>query len=122
MRMFALSATAVALLLAGCETTPRQQCQAPYRAELRTAMAELRETETDLRRGYTLTPARDDFGMHYCLMPTGAPRLCTVEDGEPMYDKRPINRAAERAKLAALKGEVQRLNAALARCAAEYPE
>ena len=52
----------------------------------------------------------------------GSCSLCTADDGEPMYDKRPINRAAETAKLAALQAEQKRLDAAIAACRAHYPE
>ncbi len=108
-------------LLAACATTPLQQCQAPLRAELRTVEADLSETAQALGLGYRLVPARSTFGVHYCLSRSGFARLCTADDGEAMYDKRPINRAAETAKLAALQAEQKRLEAGLAACAAKYP-
>ncbi len=118
--------TTVALLvlplLAACATTPRQQCEALHRAELRTVDAELHDTAEALGRGYRLVPARFEFGVHHCVSRTGFVSLCTAEDGLPMYDKRPISRAAETAKLAALQAEQKRLEAAIAACRAQYPE
>ncbi|GKY86185.1 hypothetical protein [Sinisalibacter aestuarii] len=122
MRSIALSALAVALTLAACATTPRQQCEAPYRAELRNTTFHIRETEMLLRRGFGLVPARNEIGLHYCLRPTGSAYLCRAEDGEPMFDRRPINRVAEQAKLDALRAEARRLTAAIADCQAAYPE
>ena len=122
MRLFALAMIVVPLVLAGCALTPRQQCQAPYRAELRTVDAEIRDTRQSLQRGFRLVPARWEHGLHYCESLSGFVSLCTADDGEPMFDKRPISRAAEQAKLNALLGERTRLHAALARCAAQFPE
>ncbi len=117
-----LAVLALPILLAACELTPRQQCEAPYRAELRTVRAEIDATEANIRRGYRLVPARFDFGMRYCLDPFGDAELCTADEGRLMYDKQPINRAAERAKLATLYAERERLGRALARCAVQFPE
>lgn len=122
MRMFAVVALAVPLLLAACELTPRQQCEAPYRAELRNVEAEIRDTQLALRRGFVLVPARFSIGLHHCVRPSGMVYLCTADDGEPMYDKRPINRRAEQAKLAALIDETARIKAGIAACQAKYPE
>ena len=122
MRPIALAVMAIPLVLAACELTPRQQCEAPFRAELRTVEAEIRDTREVLRRGFRLVPARFEHGIHYCVEPSGFVSLCTADDGEPMFDKRPISRAAEQAKLATLQAERGRLNAALARCAAQFPE
>lgn len=122
MRMIALAPLAGLLALAACATTPRQQCEAPYRAELRTVNAELRDTQRAVSRGYRLVPARFSVGLHHCLRPSGATYLCTADEGEPMYDKQPINRRAERAKLSALRSEARRLNAAIGQCRARYPE
>ena len=109
-------------LLAACATTPRQQCEAPHRAALRTVEVDLDDTARALSRGYRLVPARFQFGVRYCVSPTGFVQLCTAEDGQPMYDKRPISRAAETAKLAALQAEQKRFEAAIAACRAQYPE
>lgn len=109
-------------LVAACATTPRGQCQAPYRAELRTVEAELQHTAEVLGRGYRLVPTRSRLGVHHCVTRTGFVRLCTLEDGEPMFDKRPISRSAETAKLAALQAEQKRLEAAIAACAVKFPE
>lgn len=109
-------------LLAACATTPRQHCEAPHRAALRTVDADLHDTAEALGRGYRLVPARFEYGVHHCVTRTGFVRLCTSDDGEPMYDKRPINRAGETAKLAALQAEQKRLAAALAACRAQFPE
>lgn len=117
-----LAVLALPIVLAACEVTPRQQCEAPYRAELRTVRAEIDATEDNIRRGYRLVPARFDFGMRFCLDPFGDPEPCTADEGRPMYDKQAINRTAERAKLAALLDERARLGRALAQCAAEFPE
>ena len=122
MRMIPLAVMAIPLLLAACELTPRQQCEAPYRAELRTVEAEIRDTRQTLQRGFRLVPARFEAGIHHCVSPSGFVSLCTADDGEPMFDKRPISRAAEQAKLDTLLAERARLNTALARCAAQYPE
>ncbi len=109
-------------LLAACATTPRQQCEAPHRTALRTVAADLHETAEALGRGYRLVPSRFQYGVHYCVTQTGFVQFCTADDGEPMYDKRPINRAAETAKLAALQAEQKRLDAAIAACRTRYPE
>lgn len=122
MRPILAAALALPILLAACEVTPRQQCEAPYRAELRTVRAEIDATEDNIRRGYRLVPARFDFGVRYCLDPFGDPELCTADEGRAMYDKQPINRAAERAKLATLYSERDRLGRALAQCAVQFPE
>lgn len=122
MRFTALAVLIVPFLLAACEVTPRQQCQAPYRAELRTVDAEIRDTREILRRGFRLVPARWEHGVNYCVEPSGFVGLCTASDGLPMYDKRPINRAGEQAKLGALEAERQRLSRAIAQCAVQFPE
>lgn len=122
MRRFALAALAFPLVLAACELTPRQQCEIPLRAELRTVDSEIFDTRETLQRGFRLVPAVFEHGLHYCIGPAGFVSLCTADDGEPMYDKRPINRAAEQAKLATLLAERERLRTALARCAAQFPE
>ena len=122
MRMIALVPVAGLLVLAACATTPRQKCEAPNRAELRTVNAELHDTQRAINRGYRLVPAKFQVGLHQCLRPSGATYLCTADEGEPMYDKRPINRRAEQAKLAALQSEAKRLEAALGQCRAQYPE
>ena len=109
-------------VMAACATTPRSQCEAPYRAELRTVEADLQDTAEVLARGYRLVPTRSRHGVHHCVTRTGFVRLCTPEDGEAMFDKRPISRAAETAKLAALQAEQKRLEAAIAACRAQYPE
>jgi len=109
-------------LVAACATTPRGQCEAPYRAELGTVEADLQDTADVLGRGYRLVPARSSHGVHHCVTRSGFVRLCTSEDGEAMYDKRPISRAAETAKLAALQAEQKRLEAAISACRAKYPE
>jgi len=109
-------------LLAGCATTPFQQCAAPHRTELRHVEADLHDTAEALGRGFRLVPARFEFGVHHCVTRTGFVRLCTADDGEPMYDKRPINRPAETAKLAALQAEQKRLEAEIISCRAAYPE
>lgn len=121
MRKTLLAIFALPLALAACELTPLQQCQAPYRAQLRTVTEETRTTEQNLSRGYRLVPTRFAFGLHYCLDHFGHATLCRAEEGEPMYDKRPINRAAERAKLNALIAERKRLDAALSHCALQFP-
>lgn len=120
MRYRALAILAVPLFAAACATTPRGQCEAPHRAQLRVVTAEISTTQADIHRGFRLVPAQWAFGHHYCLDPFGAARLCTAADNEPMYDRREINRAAERAKLAALVREQQRLTAALAACARAF--
>lgn len=122
MRPIALAVMAIPLVLAACELTPRQQCEAPFRSELRTVEAEIRDTRQTLQRGFRLVPARFEHGIHYCVSPSGFVGICTADEGEPMFDKRPINRVAERAKLTALQAERGRLNAALARCATQFPE
>jgi hypothetical protein len=122
MRSIAVVALALPLLLAACATTPRQKCEAPYRAELRNVEMDIRDTRQALQRGFALVPARFSFGLHHCLRPSGSVYLCTEDDGEPMYDKRPINRRAEQAKLTALDSEAERLKAAIGACRARYPE
>jgi len=122
MRLSAVIALAVPLLLAACAITPRQQCEAPYRAELRNVEAEITDTRLALRRGFVLVPARFSIGLNYCLRPSGAVYLCTAKDGEPMYDKRPISQRAEQAKLAALIDEAARLKAEIAECRLKFPE
>jgi hypothetical protein len=122
MRLPVIAALALPFLLAACEVTPRQQCEAPYRIELRTVDAEIRDTREILRRGFRLVPARWEHGVHYCVEPSGYVGLCTADDGLPMYDKRPINRAGEQAKLDALETERQRLSRAIAQCAVQFPE
>jgi hypothetical protein len=122
MRSLAVFILALPLALAACAVTPRQQCEAPYRAELRNVDVDLRETRLILRRGYNLVPARDTFGLKYCLRPTGTAYPCQPEEGEAVYDKRPINRRAEQAKLDALHSEAVRLTRAIAACQAQYPE
>lgn len=122
MRFVTIALIAAPLILAACVSTPRQQCEAPYRAELRNVVADIRDTERTLARGFRLVPARFEVGLHYCLRPSGAVYLCRAEDGESMYDKRAINRRAELAKLAALKDEARELNAGIAACQARYPE
>lgn len=109
-------------LMAACATTPRSQCEAPYRAELRAVEADLQDTAQDLGRGYRLVPTRSRHGVHHCVTRAGFVRLCTEEDGEAMFDKRPISRAAETAKLAALQAEQKRLEAAIAVCQAKFPQ
>lgn len=122
MRSVTLALIAVPLVLAACALTPRQQCEAPYRAELRGVAAEIRDTEITLARGFRLVPARFDSGLHYCLRPSGSVFLCRAEDGKAMYDKMPVNRRAEQAKLASLKGQARELEAGIAACRAQYPE
>ncbi|SMH48233.1 hypothetical protein [Maritimibacter sp. HL-12] len=122
MRISALAILALPILLAACEITPRQQCEAPYRAELRTVDAEIRDTREILRRGFRLVPARWEHGVHYCIERSGFVGLCTADDGLPMYDKRPISRAAEQAKLSTLEAERQRLSRNIAQCAVQFPE
>ncbi len=122
MRPIALAVLVVPLVAAGCELTPRQQCEAPFRADLRTVEAELRDTRETLQRGFRLVPASSEIGLHHCVRPSGFVSLCTVEDGEPMFDKRPINRVAEQAKLDALDSERARLTASIAQCAVQFPE
>ncbi len=78
--------------------------------------------QTDLRRGFYLVPTSWEYGLHYCLGPAGSISTCTRDDGKPMYDKQPINRAAESAKLTALHSEQARLKKAIAACALQYPE
>jgi len=122
MRPIALAVLALTLGLAACERTPRQQCEAPFRAELRTVEAEIRDTRQVLQRGFRLVPATFEHGIHYCVGPSGFVSLCTADEGEPMFDKRPISRAAEQAKLSALQGERARLTGLLAQCAVQFPE
>lgn len=109
-------------LVAACAMTPRQQCEAPYRADLRAVEADLRDTTQTLSRGFRLVPARFEIGRHYCVTRAGFVRPCRADDDLPMYDKRPINRAAETAKLEALEAERARLEAAIAGCGVRYPE
>jgi len=68
-------------------------------------------------------PAASDFGLHYCVSGGGLMVTpCFDVQDEPMYDKRPISRRAETAKLDALRQDQRQLEAALAACAAQYPE
>lgn len=122
MRSIALVALAVPLIVAGCAVTPRQKCEAPYRAELRNVEADIHDSKLNLARGFVLVPARTTTGLHFCVRPSGAVLMCTAEDGDPMYDKRAVNRAAEQAKLAALRSQVPDLKASIAACQAQYPE
>lgn len=122
MRSPVLAIVAISVVLTGCAFTPRQKCEAPYRADLRNVTEEIGRTKMALARGFVLVPARDDFGLHHCLLPNGFVRLCSADEGEPMYDKRPINEAAEQAKLAVLESEAMRLEAGISACRAEYPE
>jgi len=122
MRLPVLATVAMSVVLAGCAFTPRQKCEAPYRAELRNVADDIGRTKMALARGFVLVPARNDFGLHYCLLPSGSVRLCTADEGEPMYDKRPINQAAEQAKLAVLQSEISRLESEISACQALYPE
>lgn len=116
-----IAALGLLLVAGGCAVTPLQQCQAPYRAELRNVKADLHATRIALARGYRLVPARNEIGLHFCLRPSGMAVLCRAEDGEPMYDKQPIVRRAEQAKLRALAGERARLESALVDCTRRYP-
>ena len=109
-------------VLAACATTPRAQCEATYRNQLANVRADIRETELALRRGFRLVPAGTDFGLHFCVSPGGIVTPCFNEEDEPMYDKRPVNRRAETAKLDVLRAEQSRLRAGLAKCATLYPE
>jgi hypothetical protein len=122
MRRIALAALSLPLLLSACALTPRQQCEAPYWSDLHVVKTDLKEAELVLRRGYRLIPARSESGLHYCERLSGAIYLCSADEGEPMYDKRPINRAAETAKRDALLREQMRLESALADCAVQFPE
>ena len=117
-----LAATALALALTGCAMTPLQQCEAPHRSELRIVQDDIRDVRLALKRGFRLVPARWDHGVNYCVRASGSVYRCREEDGEPMFDKRRISRAAEQAKLAALLQERARLNAALAACAARFAQ
>lgn len=108
--------------LAACAMSPRQQCEATHRNDLATVRAEIRETELLLRRGFRLVPAESDFGLHYCESPGLMVTPCFGKTDEPMFDKRPINRRAEAAKLDALRAERKRLEVGLAQCAVQYPE
>lgn len=117
-----LAGFALLVVASGCAMTPREKCEAPYRAQLRVVSADMRETREALARGYRLVPARNDIGLHFCLRPSGMAHLCRAEDGEPMFDKQPIVRRAERAKLEALEQEYARLEQSIAACAAQYPQ
>lgn len=121
MRLIILAVPVLAVL-AACATTPRGQCESTQRNKLANVRIDIRETELNLQRGFRLVPATSKYGLHYCLSPGGQVWPCFNEEDEPMYDKRPINRHAENAKLAALREEQVRLNAELAQCAVLYPE
>lgn len=121
MRATTLIVPALAVL-AACATTPRQSCEATYRNQLATVRSEIRDTEQVLQRGFRLVPTLSTFGPHYCLSPGGHVRPCFGNEEGPMFDKRPINRRAETAKLTALRQEETRLTAGLAQCAVQYPE
>jgi len=122
MRKFVFAALALPLVLAACELTPRQQCEAPYRAELRNVTAEAKDTREALARGYRFVPARNDFGLHWCFEHLNYATMCRAEDGLPMFDKRAISRAAEQAKLNVLVAQQRQLEVSIAACQAQYPE
>ena len=123
MRKLVFAALTLPLALAACEVTPRQQCEAPYRSELRTVLADISETSRALQLGYRLVPARSSIGVHYCMNPLGRAVLCTGDDpDEPLYDKVPISRVAEQAKLDALDIERKRLESSIAQCAVQFPQ
>ncbi len=83
---------------------------------------EIKQVETNLDRGFRLVPTQSTTGLHYCIDHWGDPELCDAEDGRPMFDRRPISRAAEEAKFQALIAERARLMQALNQCAAQFPE
>lgn len=123
MRIATFIALGLPFVLSACALTPRQQCEAPYWSDLRVVREDLRATESVLRKGYRLEPTQSEFGLHYCVFePFDTLRLCRADDGLPMFDKKPISRVAETAKRDALLSERTRLEAALAQCAAQYPE
>lgn len=122
MRVWSFAILAVPLFVSACALTPRQQCEAPYRSQLRTVEADIADTRAALSRGFTLVPATDTFGLHYCVDTFDMVGLCSADDGLAMFDKRPIVRQAEQAKLDVLMSERRRLSASIAQCAAQYPE
>lgn len=109
-------------VLSACALTPRQQCEFPLRNQLANLRADIRDSELMLKRGFRLVPATSDYGLHYCVGPGTMVTPCFNEEEEPMYDKRPINRPAEAAKLETLRAEQRRLERALAACAQNFPE
>lgn len=122
MRIAGLAVLGITAILAACATTPRQQCEWPIRSQLGTVNEEIRDTRRVLQRGYRLVPAQFPFGAHFCMDAFGNDRPCLGRDDGPRFDRRPVSRAGERAKLEALQGERLRLSRALAQCAVQYPE
>lgn len=110
-RIFALGAC---LTLAAC-ASPQQRCIEAAMTDLRTTRAEIAEIETALERGYRVTGTRVDVGLKICAEPGDGITFCTA-GRKPVYEpRRPIDRAAERARLARLRDLEERQAAEAAR-------
>ncbi len=123
MRPIVFAVLGLPLVLSACAVTPRQRCEARYGLELNAVREDLKETETLLRNGYRLVPVDDAFPARPCpdqmIATDGA---CLQNELPQLYFRKPISRVAESAKRDALLGEEQRLQAALSRCAVQFPE
>lgn len=108
------------LVLTAC--TERQTCESRARNHLHDINLQIRETQDNLARGYTLV--KQDFGL---IIGTGIckwqgnVRVCAGSDF-PQYRRVRIDPSAEQAKLDALVKRRAALERELAQCAVTYPE
>ena len=93
--------------LAGC-LSPQAQCFAAASAGYRALWRAAQEIEADLARGYALHRTETRALAPITCHEDGVRRTCLVEQRRDVVQRRPIDREDARARLAALRAEMDR--------------
>ncbi|TVS03781.1 MAG: hypothetical protein EA407_05945 [Rhodobacteraceae bacterium] len=114
--------TLVAGLIAAC-ATPQQTCLRAAQAELVALDREIAEAERAVARGYRMSEAVEPrTTLHICAWPREPVLFCTRHTPGASAERRPVNRAAEEARLESLRaqrpGLIVQTEAAVATCMA----
>ncbi len=117
-----IALTLVAGLLSAC-ATPQQTCLRAAQAELMALDRDIAEAERAIARGYRMTEAVEPrTTLHICAWPREPVLFCTRHTPGASAQRRPVNRAAEEARLESLRaqrpGLVAQTEAAVAACMA----
>ena len=107
-------------LLAAC-STPQSPCLRNAQADLRALDQDIAETERALALGYRMTEAAEPrTTLHICAWPREPVLFCTRHTPGESAQRKPVERAAEEARLDKLRaqrpGVVARTEAAIAAC------
>lgn len=113
------AALLLACLFALAACTPAERCRLAATRDARSLDRQIGDSERNIARGYELIAVPVTFGGTFCFRGRPYHNDCALRRG-PDYIERPINVAAERAKLASLRAQraavEERTQAALALC------